>query len=92
MSTAVADAPLPRSLAPYRSLASLVRLPPAVPSAVYANESLRFLHIIKTGGESLEHYLAGQPMPKLDFSTCRTQQRTVCPKRYRGQRFGELTT
>ena len=29
------------------------------------------LHIIKTGGESLETYLNGQPSPNLDFSTCR---------------------
>lgn len=35
-------------------------------------EPLRFLHIIKTGGESIEHHLVSQPMPKLDFSTYRS--------------------
>lgn len=37
-----------------------LRLPAPVPVATYPGEPLRFLHIVKTGGESLEHYLAGQ--------------------------------
>lgn len=35
------------------------------------------LHIIKTGGESLETYLNGQPSPNLDFSTCRKSAMTT---------------
>jgi len=46
-------------------------LPPPMSVTTFLKEPLRFLHIIKTGGESLENYLAGQPMPRLDFSTCR---------------------
>jgi hypothetical protein len=32
---------------------------------------MRFFHIIKTGGESLELHLAKQPVPRLDYSHCR---------------------
>ena len=38
---------------------SAIRLPPAAPLVVFeGDEPLRFLHIIKTGGESLEKYAA----------------------------------
>jgi len=48
-------------------------LPAALPLAVFAkgSQTMRFFHIIKTGGESLELYLAGQPSPKLNYSHCR---------------------
>ena len=48
-------------------------LPPALPLATIADgsQTMRFFHIIKTGGESLELHLAGQPIPKLDYSHCR---------------------
>lgn len=47
-------------------------LPPSAPFLTFDNaEPLRFLHIIKTGGESLELHLAQQQAPHLDFSTCR---------------------
>lgn len=36
-----------------------------------AGSSLRFFHIIKTGGESLELHLAAHPHPPLDYSHCR---------------------
>ena len=35
------------------------------------SETMRFFHIIKTGGESLELHLAKQPVPRLDYSHCR---------------------
>ena len=54
------------------ALFSRVRLPPSVPVPTFNDtEPFRFLHIIKTGGESLEGHLVKQHTPKLDFSTCR---------------------
>jgi len=54
------------------ALFARLRLPPSVPVPTFdGTEPLRFLHIIKTGGESLEGHLANQHTPKLDFSTCR---------------------
>ena len=48
-------------------------LPPSMPLAKFdGTEGLRFLHIIKTGGESLEKHLASEAVPRLDFSTCRS--------------------
>ena len=41
------------------------------------DEPLRFNHIIKTGGESLEAYLAKQTVPRLDFGTCRSAALTT---------------
>ena len=46
-------------------------LPQAMPVATYPGEPLRFLHIIKTGGESLQGYLDNAASPSYDFSTCR---------------------
>jgi len=43
-------------------------LPLAIPPP---GSSLRFFHIIKTGGESLELHLAAHPHPPLDYSHCR---------------------
>jgi hypothetical protein len=54
------------------ALFARVRLPPPVFVPTFdGTEPFRFLHIIKTGGESLEGHLATQPVPRLDFSTCR---------------------
>ena len=49
-----------------------IRLPPPLPVAgPFPDEPLRFLHIIKTGGEAFERHLSTQPSPKLDFAPCR---------------------
>ncbi|KAL1504155.1 hypothetical protein AB1Y20_010564 [Prymnesium parvum] len=65
----------------HAQLHALPRLsPPRVPSGLPAalplprladGAALRFFHIIKTGGESLELHLAAQPQPRLDYSHCR---------------------
>ena len=50
-------------------------LPPSLPLAKIedGSDTMRFFHIIKTGGESLELHLAEEdsPPPKLDYSHCR---------------------
>ena len=50
-------------------------LPPPLPLATFrdddAKKTMRFFHIIKTGGESLELHLASQPSPSLNYSHCR---------------------
>ena len=50
-----------------------LKLPPPTPVKVFdGSENFRFLHIIKTGGESLETYIRSREQsPRLDFSTCR---------------------
>lgn len=58
--------------APDPSFFARINLPPAAPVPTYPGEPLRFLHIVKTGGESLERHLKQQPEPRLDFSTCRS--------------------
>eukprot|EP00931_Biecheleriopsis_adriatica_P115510 TRINITY_DN91299_c0_g1_i1.p1 TRINITY_DN91299_c0_g1~~TRINITY_DN91299_c0_g1_i1.p1 ORF type:complete len:392 (+),score=51.33 TRINITY_DN91299_c0_g1_i1:37-1176(+) len=59
-------------MAKSRHLFKRIRLPDPEPLVTFEGEEpLRFLHIIKTGGESLEAHLAGQSAPRLDFSTCR---------------------
>jgi len=48
-------------------------LPAALPLAKVEDGSgtMRFFHIIKTGGESLELHLGKHPSPRLDYSHCR---------------------
>ncbi|CAE7472831.1 GIP [Symbiodinium sp. CCMP2456] len=48
-------------------------LPPAVPITVFNGTAagLHFLHVVKTGGESLELHLANQPAPSLAYGACR---------------------
>lgn len=55
------------------------RLPAALPLARIrdGSETMRFFHIIKSGGESLELHLATQPSPKLDYSHCRRAGRQM---------------
>jgi hypothetical protein len=52
-----------------------LRLPSSnVPLTVFqGEEQLRFLHIVKTGGEAFEGYLHASPngVPKMDYKTCR---------------------
>ena len=48
-----------------------LRLPAPMPVGVYEGKPLRFLHIVKTGGEALEHHLASHRVPSLDFAPCR---------------------
>ena len=53
-------------------------LPPSMPLATFASAPiLRFFHIIKSGGESLELHLDKQPTPRLDYSHCRAAGRGV---------------
>lgn len=67
---------------PSPSLFPRLRLPePADFETFDASEPLRFLHIIKTGGEALEHHLATQLAPRLDFSTCRSAAAARAPQR-----------
>lgn len=48
---------------------SKIKLPPSQPFII-RNEPMRFLHIIKTGGESLENYVWKEPSLKMDYSAC----------------------
>ena len=48
-----------------------LRLPAPMPVGVYEGKPLRFLHIVKTGGEALEHHLGSHRVPSLDFAPCR---------------------
>jgi len=49
-----------------------------MPLATFASAPiLRFFHIIKSGGESLELHLDKQPTPRLDYSHCRAAGRGV---------------
>ncbi|KAL3906704.1 MAG: hypothetical protein SGPRY_010451 [Prymnesium sp.] len=56
------------------------RLPRALPLASISDgsETMRFFHIIKTGGESLELHLARQPSPRLNYSHCRRAGFSPC--------------
>jgi hypothetical protein len=50
---------------------SQIRLPPSQRVATFdGNEPLRFLHIIKTGGESLERYVWKEPSLRIDYGAC----------------------
>ena len=56
-----------------------IRLPPPAPLTTFGgDEPLRFLHIIKTGGESLEAHLAGQPAAAIRETTRSTVTRRRC--------------
>ncbi len=48
---------------------SKIKLSPSQPFVV-RDEPLRFLHIIKTGGESLENYVWKEPSLKMDYGAC----------------------
>ena len=64
---------LPADSAASAALFARIRLPsPAAVEVFGPEEPLRFLHIIKTGGESLERYLSRPGPPALSFDTCRT--------------------
>lgn len=52
-------------------LFSRMTLPKAIKVPKYPGQPLRFLHIVKTGGESLQGYLDSATSPAYDFSTCR---------------------
>mmetsp|Transcript_24329 Transcript_24329/g.36081 ORF Transcript_24329/g.36081 Transcript_24329/m.36081 type:complete len:852 (+) Transcript_24329:171-2726(+) len=52
---------------------SQIRLPPSQDVVTFdGNERIRLLHIIKTGGESLQNYVDNEKSPRLDFSACRS--------------------
>ena len=48
-------------------------LPPAGHITIFnASARFHFMHVIKTGGESLELHLSAQPSPKIDYGPCRS--------------------
>ena len=48
---------------------SKIKLPHSKPFVI-RDEPLRFLHIIKTGGESLENYVWKEPSLRMDYGAC----------------------
>ena len=49
-----------------------IRLPPSREVVAFDGDTpLRLLHIIKTGGESLENYLYQEKCPSMDYGACR---------------------
>ena len=59
------------------SLFRKMTFPEPIPVKVYHHEPFRMLHIIKTGGESLQNYLDTAVSPKYSFQTCRRAATTA---------------
>ncbi len=73
------SAPAVKSAERWHPTVPPTNLPPSLPLPAFAkgSDTLRFFHIIKSGGESLELHLAKQPTPRLDYSHCRAAGRGV---------------
>lgn len=61
----------PLKLSSPASLYHQMTFPDPIKVEVYHGEPFRPLHIIKTGGESLQNYLDASVSPNLSFQTCR---------------------